>query len=355
MLFLDAFIRISAVTMLLWLSVMAVRDIRPSRSWLYLVLASLSTAALFLSLSSKDLALPERADVIVGFINVPHLIFIWLFVLSVFQTKFRLSQWHIVIGIIYTLPLFWFRAYQTGLVFQPPFFLNIGISIGSILLMGHLVWTILREHNDDLIDVRKRSRRAFVIVLVGVTILTALVDLYLIISRPNHALLIKASTIWPAVFAAFFWTMRASTENFIEKTAPESFAQAENHISGKDAPVFERLQRCINEDHIYLDPALTISGLAKRLGVTSHRLRALINQSMGYENFSQFLNTLRIKAILKKFDNPEYDHIPILTIALDGGFRSLSPFNKAFKDIMNQTPSQYRKSKHPALTTKIPN
>lgn len=345
MLFLDALIRISAVTMLLWLAVIAIRDIRPSRSWLYLVLACLSTAALFLSLTSKELALPQRADFILGFINVPHLIFVWLFVLSVFQTKFRLSSWHIAAALIYTLPLFWFRAYQSGLMLQPPFFLNIGISIGSILLMGHLIWTILREHNDDLIEVRKRSRWAFVLVLISVTILTALVDLYLIAARPNHALLIKAATIWPAVFAAFFWTVRASTESFIVKKKPESFPQAQNQITAKDAPIFERLQRHINEDHMYLDADVTISGLAKTLGVTSHRLRSLINRSMGYENFNQFLNTLRIKAILKKFDDPEFDHISILTIALDGGFRSLSPFNKAFKDMMKQTPSQYRKTK----------
>ena len=34
--------------------------------------------------------------------------------------------------------------------------------------------------------------------------------------------------------------------------------------------------------------------------------------------------------------------MPILTIALDAGFGSLGPFNRAFKDAEGMTPSAYR-------------
>lgn len=310
-----------------------------------MVLASLSTAALFLSLASPQLALPNGASLIAGFLNVPHLVFVWLFALSVFQTKFRLSKWHVAVSLIYVAALSWFRAYQLGFVPQPPLFLNIAISLGSISLMGHLVWTILRERKDDLVEARKRSRATFVAVLVAVTVLTALVDIYLIIAWPDYALLIKAATMWPAVLAAFFWIIKASDERFILHSEPATFGAAKAQVSAKDAPIFDRLQKSINEDHVYLNPDLTISDLAKELGVTSQRLRALINQSMGYENFNQFLNSLRIQSILRKFDDPSLDHVPILTIALENGFQSLSPFNRSFKDIVDKTPSQYRKSR----------
>ena len=36
--------------------------------------------------------------------------------------------------------------------------------------------------------------------------------------------------------------------------------------------------------------------------------------------------------------------MPILTIALDSGFQSLGPFNRAFKAETGMTPSAYRRS-----------
>jgi len=347
MLLIEALIRMSAITMLIYLALMAVRDIRPSRGWLFLVLASLSTAALFFNLTSPALALPRPLALVMGFLNVPNLIFIWLFALSIFQTQFTLSKWHVIVGLIYVFPIFWFRAYQFDLTSQPPFILTIGVSIGSVLLMSHLVWVILRERQSDLMEARKRSRLIFIVVLVSVTILTAIVDLYLIAVWPSWARLIKAAMIWPAVAAAFLWIVHGSKESFVSDTARNSFSSAQTKVSMKDKALFEALQKYMDEDNIYLNSNLTIAALAKELGVTSHRLRALINQTLGYENFNQFLNTHRIAAIIEKFDDPKYDHIPILTLALDGGFQSLAPFNKAFKERMGQTPSQYRKSKLP--------
>ena len=346
MLLVDALVRISAITMLVVLAITAVRDIRPSRSWPYLVLASLSTATLYCNLTSPELAPPAGLSLILGFLNVPHLIFVWLFALSVFQTKFRLSPWHAIIGLFYTFPIFWFRTYQFDLSPPTPVLLTIFASIGSMLLMAHLVWVILRERDTDLMEARKRSRLSFVAVLVIVAVLTAVVDLYLIAVWPNWARLIKATTMWPAVAAAFLWIVHASKDNFVTDNFAKAMSPAENQIGAKEQPLYQQLLKRVKIDHIYLDPSLTIAELAKDLGVTSHRLRALINQSLGYENFNQFLNAHRIQSILSKLDDQNNDHLPILTIALDAGFQSLAPFNRAFKEIVGQTPSQYRKSNH---------
>ena len=41
--------------------------------------------------------------------------------------------------------------------------------------------------------------------------------------------------------------------------------------------------------------------------------------------------------------DPVQREVPILTIALDAGFGSLGPFNRAFRDAEGMTPSEYRK------------
>jgi AraC-like DNA-binding protein len=40
--------------------------------------------------------------------------------------------------------------------------------------------------------------------------------------------------------------------------------------------------------------------------------------------------------------DPTQKEVPILTIALDAGFGSLGPFNRAFRDVEGMTPSEYR-------------
>jgi AraC-like DNA-binding protein len=41
--------------------------------------------------------------------------------------------------------------------------------------------------------------------------------------------------------------------------------------------------------------------------------------------------------------DPAQEAVPILTIALDAGFQSLGPFNRAFKTQTGMTPSEFRR------------
>jgi AraC-like DNA-binding protein len=43
--------------------------------------------------------------------------------------------------------------------------------------------------------------------------------------------------------------------------------------------------------------------------------------------------------------DPRSDHLSILTIALDCGFASIGPFNRAFKAETGMTPMQFRKAR----------
>ncbi|MEM8727005.1 MAG: helix-turn-helix domain-containing protein, partial [Pseudomonadota bacterium] len=81
----------------------------------------------------------------------------------------------------------------------------------------------------------------------------------------------------------------------------------------------------------------------KRLGVTQHTLRELINRDLGYRNFSEFVNFYRIDAVKEAFSAPDNRHKSILEIAMENGFNSLSPFNKAFKKQVGVSPKEFRK------------
>ncbi len=98
------------------------------------------------------------------------------------------------------------------------------------------------------------------------------------------------------------------------------------------------------EEGHYRTPALTIAALAEQLSTPEHRLRALINKQLGHRNFSSFLNGYRINEAKEKLANRDLVDLPILTIAMDLGYNSLAPFNRAFRAETGQTPSDFRKS-----------
>ena len=88
---------------------------------------------------------------------------------------------------------------------------------------------------------------------------------------------------------------------------------------------------------------LTIGDLAQQLGLPEYRLRRLINQALGYRNFNSFVNRYRIAEVKAALADPNQADVPVLTLALDAGFSSLGPFNRAFKAETGVTPSEYRR------------
>jgi len=96
------------------------------------------------------------------------------------------------------------------------------------------------------------------------------------------------------------------------------------------------------DDRYHRETGLTIRALAEKLNYPEHQLRRLINGHLGYRNFSAFLNSYRISAAKKQLVDPERARTQVLTIALDLGYASLGPFNRAFKAATGMTPTEYR-------------
>jgi AraC-like DNA-binding protein len=99
----------------------------------------------------------------------------------------------------------------------------------------------------------------------------------------------------------------------------------------------------MTEQKLYREDGMTISKLSRYLAIHEYKLRQLINGELNYRNFNDFLNYYRIQEVSEKLANAELIQLPILTLALESGFRSLSSFNKAFKDTHGTTPTAYRK------------
>ena len=90
----------------------------------------------------------------------------------------------------------------------------------------------------------------------------------------------------------------------------------------------------------FTNPNLTLAELATKLKMPPHVLSKMLNE--GYEkNFFDFINMHRIEELKTRLRNPQFRSYTLLSMALEVGFNSKTAFNRSFKKLTNQTPSEY--------------
>ena len=103
------------------------------------------------------------------------------------------------------------------------------------------------------------------------------------------------------------------------------------------------LQRLMADERAYRSEDLSLASLAAQLAVPDYRLRRLINQRLGHRNFNVFVNGFRLAEARAALADPAKTDRPVLSIALDAGFQSIGPFNRAFKADTGRTPTEFRR------------
>lgn len=105
----------------------------------------------------------------------------------------------------------------------------------------------------------------------------------------------------------------------------------------------EQLVSLIFGNRLYMEAELRVADLAKLAGAPEYKVTQCITGTLGFRNFNQMMNSYRIEEAKRRLADPKLAHLPILTIALDCGFGSIGPFNRAFKADTGMTPLEYRR------------
>jgi len=101
------------------------------------------------------------------------------------------------------------------------------------------------------------------------------------------------------------------------------------------------LKKVVKENRYYQDPELSLSSLAEKLDVTTHELSRIVNQTFK-KSFSDLINEYRVADVVRKMQDPAYDHLTLLGIAFESGFNSKTTFNRAFKQVTGKNPVDYK-------------
>jgi AraC-like DNA-binding protein len=103
-----------------------------------------------------------------------------------------------------------------------------------------------------------------------------------------------------------------------------------------------RIRQLMAEGSLHAETHLKVSDLAKRLEVPEYKVTQCVTGSLGFPNFNQMVNHWRVERAKAMLGDAHCAHLPVLTIALDCGFGSIGPFNRAFKAHTGMTPTRFR-------------
>ncbi|WP_052833104.1 helix-turn-helix domain-containing protein [Bradyrhizobium sp. LTSP885] len=201
---------------------------------------------------------------------------------------------------------------------------------------------VLAGRKADLVEGRRRFRIIFACAVGLVILATTMLDAAGVGWLPG-----LSAVLGLAIVAAMI-RLRAVMPEATLEPAPAArggltIPIAATEMSAEERQLAERLRRAMEQDRAYRDSDLSVDRLAEQLGVPEYRLRRTINQRLGYRNFTDFVNEHRLKEAREALSDPAQSRVPVLTIALDAGWGSIGPFNRAFKGQTGQTPTQFRR------------
>jgi AraC-like DNA-binding protein len=212
-------------------------------------------------------------------------------------------------------------------------------SQGAALLLAALgIYTALDGRAADLVEARRRTRLVFacgvgaciaVTTLAGAVRLSAVPAVSVVLGLALTAALLRLR-------------LERAAEGATLAAPAASVPVMPAAVGGEEQALQAQLERAMTQERAYREGGLTVAALAQRLGVPEYRLRRLINQRLGHRNFVSFVNGYRLAEAMAALADAGQARVPVLTIALDAGFQSIGPFNRAFKAQTGETPSEFR-------------
>jgi len=343
---LEAALRGGAVIILLFRTAVLARELQSSAVSRYSALLSVSIAAYIIDSAPGFGTLSPLLRGPVHILSSGTIAVFWITMAAIFDDEFELRWYHL---------LAWLALLAFGWLdlTRHPMWVDVARSIVSVALMLLGVWYALSGRATDLVEGRRRLRIGYAIVFA----------LYV-------AVAIAADWLWPGILSAAPFSLanavgllgliflfavlgtRLSSQPLplapaqaVQTSALPSDLLTTPPATAADAAQLAALRRLIDHGKVYREPDLSIASLSRKLDMPERRLRHLINEQLGHRNFSAFLNSYRLAEAEAALGDPAQAQVPILTIALDAGFGSIGPFNRAFKAKTRLTPTEYRRTR----------
>lgn len=365
---LDLFFRISTIALLLLLATILAKENPKRPSALLGAGVALSTAGIAMVAVSLEWGW-SFLEIPLNLLCTTAPLLFWLLAKSLFEDSFRWRWWYVALYLLLAATgvvghYFAFgdlRGYVHWTMRSAVAHHGLGL-LPFVLVVTALValafYVALKDWRLDLVESRRRARMVGVL-FGGLAMLWFTFFEFLSLGTPRSYI---ADTAVSGLFFLFTFGIctrslglrRSDARQAVSYAFPsETPEKLEAEVGKQGAVVIEKLNHLMSEDKVFREENFTIGLLARKLAIKEYVLRRLINGYLGHRNFHSFLNSYRIEEVARQLTDPATLHLPILSIALDNGYRSMSAFNKAFKEIKGMTPSEYRHH-HGTISTLVP-
>src|ERR1700757_3135060 len=338
----DIALRAASVALLLVLAVSLLRDVRQSVAGRLAIVFALGSAvhAAIVGIGAASAASAWHAPLIA--LSTGNVVVFWLFTRALFDDGFTPRTWHALI---------WFAVAAFSFInctwIAPAGHARlsiVAINLLALAFIGLAIAQLVASWSADLVESRRRVR----VFIIAATALCGGVSALVQMFSPQG----EAAEIATVANTAMLTLIVAAISVAMMRVAPADLFPAPSATpasmpvvaeAAADRKIVDALMRLMADERIYRHDNVTIGALATRLAIPEYRLRRLINQRLGYRNFNVFLNEHRIAEAKAALADPAQAEVPVITIAMDAGFQSLGPFNRAFKETTGVTPSEYRR------------
>lgn len=347
---LDVALRAATVALLVALAALLSRDFRN-------VVASRLAVAFALGSATHVITFGIGATSPVSIWHAPlialstgNVVVFWLFTCALFDESFALRWWH---GLIWAavaafsfVNCFWLAPMGNARASI------IAINLLALGFIGLAIRQTVASWSADLVEGRRQVRVFIVSAAALYGGVNAVLQILISGDETGIANVANVALLAAIVAAICYVMMRVDGAELFPVAAaaspPNRSTAAEAADAAADRKLVDALLRSMADERIYRHDNITIGALAARLKIPEYKLRRLINQQLGYRNFNVFLNNHRIEEAKAALADPSQAEVPVITIAMDAGFQSLGPFNRAFKATTGVTPTEYRRLNAPA-------
>lgn len=256
---------------------------------------------------------------------------------------------HLPIEAVHLLPAFMIAlwrpdpsvAYMFGF---PSLFIYVSLSVRLLFKHGSLTdeWRA-----DDLNISLHWVRNALIgfVALTSIDIARTSLTLFRV-NIPSDAAL--ASVTVGVVLLLSFMVKAALRHNSNKGALPEQAFVESQAKASEDLQdyqdLFSQIEALMTREELWREPRLSLADLSEHLGAGTRDISRAINTS-GNASFSLYVNGLRVAAINALMsDNANHDRT-LIDLAYDVGFNSKSAFNRHYRALTGQSPSEAFKAR----------
>ena len=139
------------------------------------------------------------------------------------------------------------------------------------------------------------------------------------------------------LIAIFFYSVSFAQTLTTTKSEEKKDDQPSENLDG----IITKIMDGIKKDRLFLKPNINVEQFSERIGLPYRDVSFAINRAFG-TNFFEFINTYRVEEAKRYLADEKHLNMSVMEILLESGFNSKSSFQRFFKRLTGDSPTEYR-------------